>query len=142
MERGWSLDAQMWALAGSVVPNGKWKTTRLEHLYRDSVPKASGIYAITADLPKNSRIGLDLHNVLYVGKAGNIRTRFLQHCSSRADRMRGAVESFDPLYFRYLRVPTDQLDEVEAILIRCLGPPVNKVFPVIKAKIGTVTDLT
>lgn len=127
---GWSLDRAEWDLFLSLCAAGllaDWKRTRLDSVYRDSVPEAPGIYAICSKAA-GDHFPPGLYNVLYVGKAATaLRDRFLHHCDTPSPELKRAQTSFGPvLDYWYLTAPKNLVSQLESSLITCLGPSVNQ----------------
>ena len=70
MRHGWTLEKQEWDILPRVIEGTNWSKTRLAQLYRDHVPKRSGVYIICVKIPHfNQSPFKSLYNVIYVGKA-------------------------------------------------------------------------
>jgi excinuclease UvrABC nuclease subunit len=90
-----------------------------------SVPQDSGVYVIT---DVNRVMGLPTSiNVLYVGKANNLRRRFLDHVSPWREHNKGllSIDSSGTLEFWFSEYPSEQIDQLERELIRESKPSQN-----------------
>ena len=139
MRHGWTLKKQEWDILPQIVDGTSWSKTRLAQLYRDHVPKCSGVYIICVKIPYLNQSPFKLlYNVIYVGKAdkGNLRDRFLYHCNNPKQELAMARECFgDNLEYWFTEVSSDQAAELEARLIDCFGPPANRIRGHIPARI-------
>lgn len=139
MRHGWTLEKQQWDRLLTVVSETSWSRTKLDRLYRDSIPEDSGVYAICGTVPDvTQRLFKTLYNILYVGKSKSLRRRFLEHCNNP---QRGVTEVKqclgENLDYWFTEVNPDQIDELEACLIDCFGPPANRIRGRIPARVGT-----
>ena len=141
MRHGWTLEKQEWDLLPQVVDGTRWSKTRLAQLYRDHVPKHSGVYIICVKIPHfNQSPFKSLYNVIYVGKAdrGTLHDRFLYHCNNPKQEIMMARQCFgDNLEYWFTEVSPDQVAELEARLIDCFGPPANRIRGHIPARVGS-----
>ena len=65
MRHGWTLQKQEWDLLPQVIDGTRWSKTRLAQLYRDHVPKRSGVYVICVKIPHfNQSPFKSLYNVI------------------------------------------------------------------------------
>ena len=140
MQHGWTLEKQKWDQLLTVVSGTRWAKTQLNQLYRDSVPKGPGVYAICVKLsPPNFNESLfkALYEIIYVGQSNSLQNRFLVHCR-RPDRgIEQAKKCFgDNFEYWYTEVNPNRIDELETRLIECFGPPANRISGRIRAKIG------
>ena len=139
MRHGWTLEKQEWDHLRKIVSATRWSKTHLDQLSRDSVPEKSGVYAICAKLTDfDQSLFKALYEIVYVGKSRSLRRRFLEHCRSPRRGIKEVTQCFgDNLEYWYTEVNPDRIDELEARLIECFGPPANRISGTIPAKIGT-----
>lgn len=141
MQHGWTLKKQEWDLLPRVVDGTNWSKTKLGQLYRDRVPKSSGVYVICVKIPHfNQRLFKSLYNVIYVGKAdrGTLHDRFLYHCTNPKREIVMARQCFgDNLEYWFAEVSPNKVAELEARLIDCFGPPANRIRGHIPARISS-----
>jgi hypothetical protein len=77
-----------------------------------------------------------LYSPLYVGKSGNLNERFAAHCAAPKPEISQSQRCFrGNLDFWFLRLSEGKVNEVEAALIDCFGPPANRVAG-ISARLG------
>ena len=139
MRHGWTLEKQEWDHLRRVVSKTCWSKTQLDQSCRDSVPKKSGVYAICAKLTDfKQSLFKALYEIIYVGKSRSLNRRFLEHCRRPERGVKQAKQCFgDNLEYWYTEVNPDRIDELEARLIECFGPPANRISGTIPAKLGT-----
>ena len=129
MRYGWTLEKHKWDNLIEAISGTHWSNTKLDQLYRDSVPKSKGVYVICVKTTNfNQRLFGDLYNVIYVGKVDKrtLHIRFLEHCNEPKIEIEMARQCFgDNLEYWFTIVELDQIDEIEARLIECFGPPAN-----------------
>lgn len=142
MRHGWTLEKQNWNRLISIIRGTQWSKTQLDPLYRDSVPDSLGVYVIcvTPRMSHNNHGLLNtLYNVIYVGKVdkGTLHRRFLQHCNQpKADIVKAKRCFGNKLEYWYTEVALEQINDLEARLIDCFGPPANRIRG-ISARLGT-----
>ena len=140
MRHGWTLEKQKWDHLLTVVSGTRWSKTQLNQLYRDSVPKGPGVYAICVKLRPpdfNQSLFKALYEIIYVGQSSSLQSRFLVHCCIPKRGIEQAKECFgDNFEYWYTEVNPDQIDELEIRLIECFGPPANRISGRIPARIG------
>ena len=129
MRYGWSLDRSTWservacthASAGAYVPS-------LSPLSRSHVPERSrhlrDLHTRHACLPR-SLLG-KLYNAVDVGQAIDLRQRFLAHARSPGRELQRAHNAFQVLDFYFMTASLEDLNQLEALLIECLGPSANQ----------------
>ena len=133
MRHGWTLKKHEWDRLLSAVRGTEWSKTWLRPLYQDSIPKSLGVYAIcaTPSMPNLSQALINvLYNVIYIGKVdrGTLHARFLQHCNYPERDIVEAKRCFgNKLDYWYTEVDLDRINELEARLIDCFGPPANRI---------------
>ena len=141
MRHGWTLEKQEWDILPQIIEGTSWSKTRLAQLYRDQVPKSSGVYIICVKIPRfNQSPFKSLYNVIYVGKAdrGTLYDRFLYHCNNPKPELVLARQCFgDNLEYWFTEVSTNKASELEARLIDCFGPPANRIRGHIPARVGS-----
>lgn len=141
MRYGWTLKKQEWDLLPQVVKGTNWSKIKLGQLYRDRVPRRSGVYVICVKISHfNQQLFQSLYNVIYVGKAakGTLHDRFLFHCNSPKQEIVMARQCFgDNLEYWFTEVSPNQVAELEARLIDCFGPPANRIRGHIPARVGS-----
>lgn len=138
MQHGWTLDKQKWQHLLTAVSRTRWSKTRLDQLYRDSIPESPGVYAICARVPDfNQFLFKALYEIIYVGKSNvSLHSRFLNHCHNPERGIEQAKECFgDSFEYWYTEVSPDQVDELETRLIECFGPPANRISGRIRARL-------
>ena len=137
MRYGWSIERDHWDdIPKEALKSDKWRSVNVSSLERNRVPESPGVYLFCSNPPGRSRkkkvkdtdlFGV-LYNVLYVGKATNLRTRFLSHCNNPAEDILKSRACFpEGLEFWFMSLSKDQIDATESVLIRCFGPPANRV---------------
>ena len=136
MRYGWTLEKQEW-LQLSVISRTDWSKTKFNSLYRENVPESSGVYAICSTPPDFTQLLIKtLYNIIYVGKSKSLRRRFLEHCNRPKLEIEMAQHCFgDSLEYWFTEVSLEEIDELEARLIDCFGPPANLVRGHIPARV-------
>lgn len=140
MDKGWSLDPTTWEALNTAFPNGaRWRSVLLTPNDQDMVPDLPGVYAICVRPPNAGNHQLSalfdkLATPVYVGRSEtNIKRRFLAHCTTKDPKLRAAKHCYGGhLHFWFAALPPDTVKTVEARLIACFGPPVNKIAGTIK----------
>lgn len=141
VNRGWSIERDDWdSLVQALGDSGSWKSVLLTTNDHLMVPARPGVYAICA--PPPNAVGLSgttvFHNLaspLYVGRSeSNMQSRFRNHCKPDDPELRRAKRCYKTvsLTFWFVELPVGQVRDAEAWMIRCFGPPVNKIA-------GTIT---
>ena len=129
MQHGWTLDKQKWDHLLTVVHGTRWSKTTLHELYRDDVPKNTGVYAICAKIPNFDQCLFEaLYNIVYVGKADKrtLYRRFLDHCNRPKQEIGKAKQCFGyTLEYWFTEVQPNLIAELETHLIECFGPSAN-----------------
>jgi len=148
MKHGWSLDVLEWRRLQDLLSKReiKWKMCGLDSAYRTIVPKRSGVYMLCCFPPACGRMfkfnNLRTLNTVYVGQAKSLRERFKfwQSFQKKKEPSISGVENISPkggtfiyqqfknaedMFFIYSLCPSDNLSEVEGLLIDCFGPSAN-----------------
>ncbi len=139
MRYGWTLEIQEWDKLLKLAAETQWSRVNLRALDRDSVPETPGVYLICVKIPKlTQRPFGKLYNVIYVGMTeSSLKRRFLEHCSSFKTEALQAKQCFGEIIdYWYCTIDSVLVAELEACLIDCLGPTVNKIAG-LRARIGT-----
>ena len=128
MKHGWTLKKQDWDHLRKILSETCWSKTKFDQLYRDSIPKSPGVYAICSRIPDfNQPLFKDLYNIIYTGKSKSLYRRFLEHCHQPKREIKMARQCFgDSLEYWYTVEDPNRIDELEACLIECFGPPANR----------------
>jgi hypothetical protein len=129
MERGWSDNRKLWETLSTEVSRYDWRSVPLVELEINSVPDVSGVYMMCGGTPVHisKLLGGRVFGPLYVGRANDLRRRFLQHCrrpDSNIDAIRHCWQS--RLQFWFAAIPLDHTRIVEGLLIDCFGPRANR----------------
>ena len=130
MRYGWTLKKHNWNNLLESISGTYWSRTKLDSLYQDNVPEVPGVYLICLKLKEmsfNEDPFKNLYEIIYVGMSeSSVRNRFLRHCNRPKRGIREAKECFgDNLEYWYTEINSDQVRELEALLIGCFGPPAN-----------------
>jgi hypothetical protein len=129
MEHGWSHDFSLWERLGHAVSQYNWRSVPLLELECNSVPNSSGVYVMCGGTPVTitNLLGGRVFGPLYVGRANELRRRFLQHCR-RPDSNIDAIKHCwqNRLQFWFAVIPANQMRAVEDLLIDCFGPRANR----------------
>lgn len=104
----------------------KWQFVQFFVLSDERIPKSAGVYAIIKTvrvhgLPTNTE-------VIYIGKSKDLRRRFREHKDIWREHNRKLRDRFEEenLEFWYAPVPASKIDDLEASLIREVGPTDNE----------------
>lgn len=139
MDKGWSINHKDWeALQQALYRGNSWNSVLLTPNDQSVVPEKPGVYAICAqppDIPESDQRSMlqSLASPLYIGRSeSSIRSRFLAHCKSTDPKLRMAKRCYEKLQFWFIEISANAVKDAEAWLIKCFGPPANKVS-------GTIT---
>jgi hypothetical protein len=116
---------------------------RLTPADKNAVPKEPGVYMVCAAPPgyrmtrrRTANVFKLLYSPLYVGKSGDLNERFTAHCATPKPEIVESQKCFrGNLDFWFLRLKQGSINDMEAALIQCFGPPVNRVSG-ISARLG------
>lgn len=133
---GWQYDAELWAqVPADLRDSNAWNSVGFVENEAVLVPaRQSGLYFVCTSPVGRRRLSEyrdnDLFSILltpiYIGKTGNLRRRFLEHCRSPSVKLEAARRCFGAsMQFWYHRRGAERLGADEAILIRCFGPIAN-----------------
>ena len=137
MHYGWQDNPAMWQSAAEAIRNLKWSHCPLLVGYRHSIPSASGIYVMTltaAHVLETAPIWEHVQAPMYIGKSGNLATRFTQHMSGLTGT-KEFIHNFPRVTFWFTKVNDPEMSRVEAELIKVFGPPVNRKQPTLRGRI-------
>ena len=140
IEKGWSIRYEDWeSLAQAMQTANFWKSALLTPNDQLLIPEKPGVYAICARPPMagsrdQSTMFHRLASPIYIGRSeSSIRSRFLDHCKAGNPPLRKAKHCYGgQLRFWFIEMPIGSVKNAEAWLIKCFGPPVNRVA-------GTIT---
>ena len=141
MDKGWSINGDDWEALERTLPSTEtWNLALLTTNDQALVPEGPGVYAICAPPPTANRQDRStlfdrLATPLYIGRSeSNIKSRFLAHCRTTDAELRRAKQCYHrvQLNFWFMELPVNTVRDVEAWLIKCFGPPVNR-------RAGTIT---
>lgn len=121
-----------------ILADSIWSRVYLERVYRDSVPRASGVYIICGRTEAIGNLGAainSLNNAVYVGQSINLNTRFQDHVLGYGNVIKAKL-TFRRLEYWWMEAPRMDLDRVEQALITALGPSANDKEVSVKARIG------
>ncbi len=145
MRYGWSINCEEWRqLSDALSQVGPWRNVLLTPNDQDMVPTTPGIYAICAAPPfsleyENESVVAHLATPLYIGKAeSGIRTRFARHCRGENQRLSRLLQCYQDKQpeFWFVELPLTAIQDAEALLIKCFGPPTNGRSERIRGTIG------
>ena len=140
---GWSLETSDWEVANAATGPDSSKGTYLESGYEGRVPEKVGIYMLCAK-PRGPLGTRDFLNVLYVGKATNLRSRFQDHQAGRnsSPLIKRCKRVYSRMHFHWMAMPEtinsspeEWMKNTEQALIAAFGPPANK-YQATRAVIG------
>lgn len=107
-----------------------WISAPLNRASSQLVPDKPGVYAML-EVERFNQLPCRLE-VVYIGQAGNLRRRFLQHIDPIAQRNSEIFElikqSLTSPEFWFLRLERSKLDEVERRLIGEIAPRANNIL--------------
>lgn len=126
---GWPLDRASWAIVVELCSETAWGSRPLGQASRGSIPAESGVYVMCVRPPGAGSFAepfMALHDVIYVGRSNNLRTRFAQHLNTPSPKVRAARATYaESLRFWFLKLPADRIVDAEHAFIECFGPPAN-----------------
>ena len=140
VQKGWSLERPKWQNLLDATRHLRWRKAIFKPTSQGSVGTGAGVYMIASRAPvigvseaaAQSGPEKHIHNVLYVGRTTGpgLRSRFMQHLLAPQPSMQELMLCYggEPLYFYYVEM-LDQaaVIRLEAVLIDCYGPPVNRI---------------
>jgi len=127
---GWPLHQVDWRnLPTDLVKSMSWKSVILGHSEVRSVPSESGVYMMCAKPPlttsESAPFGL-LYEAIYVGESINLKRRFREHLNTPSNKVNEARKCYPAsLTFWYHLADSQQIKQIESLMIQCLGPPAN-----------------
>jgi hypothetical protein len=133
LRHGWSIDSNVWN--DLQESERRWRAVRLTPADKNVVPKESGIYMICAAPPgymaprrKAGDLFKNLYSPIYIGKSKDLQERFFTHCTKPKVELEESQICFKGnLDFWFMRLDEDKIDQFEASLIDCFGPPANRI---------------
>ena len=151
MQKGWTFDINHWESLPKEFLNGSWKQAKVSSSERTSIPISGGIYMYCVAIPNAKNLNLlQLNTPIYMGIAKNLRTRFLQHLSTK-DSLYPAWKCYGSnMNFYYLKIDPYEKQKIQLLyeqpMIDCFGKVVNKIDSVgknnpIRGNIGKFKDL-
>lgn len=88
-----------------------------------------GIYLMCAKPPSAfdaAKPFSDLMEVIYVGRAENLRRRFKSHIDTPSPKVKAAQNTYaDSMRFWFLEMDVPENKAAETLFINCFGPPAN-----------------
>ena len=137
MNYGWQLDSDLWNLIPADLRDSQsWQFVGFTEIEAVSVPEGkSGIYLFCTSpvgkrlLPHIHKKDLfsNLYTPIYIGKTKDLQRRFLEHCKHPSASIAKARRCYgSSMLFWFHSREDDQINEDEARLIQCFGPPANE----------------
>ena len=148
MRKGWSIDPADWnGLNHAVSAASTWYSVLLTPTDQHMVPERPGIYAICVSPPvtpsTSDTMFHHLASPIYVGRSrSSIRARFISHCNTQDPVWLQAKRCYQnvPLSFWFMELPSARVRDLEAHLIDCFGPPINRRRETISATLAPPVD--
>lgn len=127
---GWPLGGAEWEkLPSEVLGNAIWQSRAFGYATKENIPTSSGVYLMCGRPPNGPTLAepfSGLMEILYVGKANNLKRRFGEHLNTPSPKVRAARNTYsNSLQFWFSTIPESRIDLVESLLIECFGPPAN-----------------
>jgi excinuclease UvrABC nuclease subunit len=106
-------------------PHINWNSSKFIKHFAYQIPMLSGVYAI-ADVNRILGLPTDIQ-LLYVGRAKNLRRRFLDHINPWREHNKGLLAKNDVgrFEFWFSEQSIDKIDKFEKHLIREINPSEN-----------------
>ena len=151
MNYGWQTDPSLWTKISDHLRDDAWRFVAFAEIEAVAVPAGeSGIYVFCV-CPVGERFSAartshrlfgNLFTPMYVGRTGDLRRRFVDHCRRPSPKVRSARRCFgDAMTFWFRRLEEDRIGYDEAVLIRCFGPTANDRDETIAATLGAAIDI-
>ena len=104
-----------------------WKNIQFIKHFAYRIPKLAGIYAI-ADVSRILGLPTDIQ-LLYVGRAQNLKKRFLDHIDPRREHNKGLLSrnTTNNFEFWFFELSEDKINHFEKYLIRESNPLENSI---------------
>ncbi len=127
---GWPLHSAEWdAVPDKIWERNRWQSRPLGHASTNTIPTDSGVYIMCVKPPRAASFDrplADLQEVIYVGKARNLRRRYAQHLNTPSPKVQMARQTYsDSLRFWFLKLSLECYSTIESMLIDCFGPAAN-----------------
>ncbi len=146
MEKGWNREQHKWQQFLGEIDSLSWRFVALETKRNAVVPSRMGVYIMMASISEIARLEGDkapwnkICGPFYIGKAGNLNQRFLQHASGSQRNTKDLVRTFRPLEFWWVECDENQYSDLEAKLIALFGPSFNSIQPLV-GQLGTIQKI-
>ena len=108
--------------------SNQWKQLPFRSALAGDVPNESGVYVI-ADIRRVISLPVDVE-IVYVGKSKRLRRRFREHALPWRETNSTLRDSWrsENREFWFLRIPENNLDDIERHLIREIKPTANSIL--------------
>lgn len=129
MDWGWTSERGLWIRLAQEISGRRWRTVLLAELQALSVPEVAGVYLMCGGpaVPIPSFVDCKIFGPLYVGRATNLRRRFLDHCKRPGGNIDAIKHCWrEGLEFWFSEMPDSEARLVEGLLIDCFGPRANR----------------
>ena len=130
MRYGWQLKHEHWRKLSNNLVRRNWNRVTLLKREMNRVPEGSGVYLICSSpehIPVSGEVMKRLYNVIYVGRAINLRQRFKNHANKPKSKIQIADDIFKKLDFWYVPIDSSETAEIEQIIISAFGPTANEI---------------
>jgi len=127
--KNWSFNPGDWNNLEAIICDKNVRMTGLKRMNSVQVPQSPGVYLICLKpLPNGTGFASKLFNVVYVGQASNLQSRFIDHVEGRTN-VKEVVKNFRISEFWYFELAMDELDFVEKSIYDVLAPAKNQISP-------------
>jgi hypothetical protein len=144
---GWSTSSRRWTELDSLLSQHVQNGPPVSRLFCSQVsiplvPAESGVYVFTLKpSPQGTAFLSVLQNIVYVGKATNLRLRFTAHLQGKTS-MEPFIRNFpNKLEFWFIRCAEESLNLLERSIYDVVEPKQNRIAPPapkpLTAKLGT-----
>ena len=140
-QTGWHLNTVIWRELENLLGDRAFAKVQFNTFMINTVTTEPGVYLLCSHppLPTNTDLTDKLYNVLYVGQAGNLRSRMLDHLNGKNSHIKIDSLAFSKagLAFWYITVPKDSLSEFEGKIQAAFNPVINRISaPSYRAKLS------
>ena len=142
--RGFADDSDSWKTQGKWISECdlKWRYVDFKRTASRVVPSRGGVYAICLRPSKyiaNVKPWSVWSAPMYIGRSVNLRSRFNDHVRGNYSATSELALRFRGLEYWFAIVEEINVQkETEAKLINLLGPPMNRVHPVVEPIVASI----
>ena len=146
IRKGFAVDPGSWKVQGNWIKelNLNWRHVGFLRNADQAIPEQGGVYLICLKSTKfisDSKPWREWAAPMYIGRSGNLRSRFNDHIRGNYPATRDLALRFRGLEYWFASVIDIEIQEdLEARLIDLFGPPMNRVQPRFEPISATIGD--